>query len=705
LNEKNKLKFFKEKKKTSYFIRAGLSCRPDSFEVAAREIMDVLGYWTYEEGLRYYVPYQFSFGDDGSIGRPFIAPSKHIHPEVQPIQAPVKILARSAERTGRKGSGHRESPNDFGSKLSAVAEATLGASSPLPSPIFHPAPVSSTKKDTYRSSRNRGGERGGVEVSSARSAGAGNSGSGKGAKVEPKKGKSGKRDPETDFLDSLLAEQNKTGVQFKRSSSKSPPLLAPTENSRKSSVASQASQAEKKRLNLKDMVRQRNEEKKNAARFVVQKKPNRPVIHMDVVDSPKQGLMTVERVGQDGRVQGIQGGRINEGSAATLFTTRQQGTPGTSIKTETVDGDDRKSSEINYQITSICIELFEAKVARGEMTMEDAMALAIQEWLRREEAKEKANTSVQDGVSQEGSESSGSSVYLDRYQKLKSEKPELLKAAVDEVLASTYMDPTMGLDELKAFRERERKTNFPELKRQTWITMCTNFYKHYSDKVIIQNTTPITNPVRFYEHVLRDFLAQSMSHFLSDMEKARVFTKYPPGKMPLVLIAYQEDGHDIFPKLRIPITFERMVEAGFVPPNPELFNPYGKPVLAYALFWSLSENFSLFGSFFAPNEGQNGHNYTWVAFDRSEDITTILRRPAAVVRAPLTMTPGRTVNFDGDGVASDVVMMEREEADNGDEGVMKGWSHDSSIMVSTEVLTPSFMASFAKDALAAIPKH
>lgn len=163
----------------------------------------------------------------------------------------------------------------------------------------------------------------------------------------------------------------------------------------------------------------------------------------------------------------------------------------------------------------------------------------------------------------------------------------------------------------------------------------------------------------YYEALLKQCVAEAMTEKVTEMDKAGIFKKYDPQVSPMVMCTFQRHLADLLPKADMIISMDELIKAKLAPANARMFNPFGKKLVAYAMFWSFNLKFNLFGAFYRcekKSDGSDGGlNYYWVMYDRtSNDIQSILDTSISIVKDPVTVNDFTSIEIGYDGISSDV---------------------------------------------------
>jgi hypothetical protein len=194
---------------------------------------------------------------------------------------------------------------------------------------------------------------------------------------------------------------------------------------------------------------------------------------------------------------------------------------------------------------------------------------------------------------------------------------------------------------MQKLRDFELSITDHEINAEAWRGLCKAAYSRFgADRKILSKGVPITNPIKYYEEVLKQYVAQSMANTITDMDRSGVFTKYDPQVRPLAVTCYQRHFADLFPNAEIIADMSSLIDNGFVPKNASKMNIFGTELVAYAVFWSLAFNFNLFGAFFRGSGG--AYNYHWIVYDRiNQDIDEIIG-PADDIIMETVVPPNNT---------------------------------------------------------------
>lgn len=223
-----------------------------------------------------------------------------------------------------------------------------------------------------------------------------------------------------------------------------------------------------------------------------------------------------------------------------------------------------------------------------------------------------------------------------------------------EYVEKCLHDP-IYLKSASMLRDFDEKMGDSDLNRRGWESMCKVIYDKFSDKVQISIQSNVTNPVVFYEEILKQYMAQAFINTLVAMDGAKVFDKYDPQTEPLVIGSFQKDIGDIFPHVEYVFPLQKLIEEKIVPRNAGEFTPFGKKPLAFGLFWGYGSSFSLFGAFYRDPDNHTSYNYYWVVYNRIlEDIDTILRGALNIVKEPVVIENETSVDFNREGEVRDI---------------------------------------------------
>lgn len=413
-----------------------------------------------------------------------------------------------------------------------------------------------------------------------------------------------------------------------------------------------AAEANKTKI-LKEKLRQAKEDRRNPKR----------VIHMEVIPPTSRTHPEHPQHAQPKRVH----------SPETLVEKSGTTKPGLSV------------DEMKLKIGQIILTKYQDKVIRGELTMETAVEMAclelnndptmlfsVQE-LGSNEKKTESEKAIDQAelvnmLLKPGSEGADAAqlVSLDsefREYQLKARMRdstkegllvedasdtfmEMVKNARISVISMVdhFMEDPRYMETVVKIQEFEKIMAHSEINNQAWRSMCLVIHKRFKDKVKIAIDRPVTNPIKFYEEILKQFVAQSMINMLTDMDLSGVFEKYDPKTQPLVITSFQKHVADLFPKIELILPLDQMVKHGLAPKNASQFNPFGKEILAFGMFWSYSVTFNLYGAFFRDGSTTKpGYNYYWVVYDRlGENIDTILA-PVKSITKPIVVTGSKIV--------------------------------------------------------------
>lgn len=336
---------------------------------------------------------------------------------------------------------------------------------------------------------------------------------------------------------------------------------------------------------------------------------------------------------------------------------------------------------------------YEERVANGEMTIDEAIARATTE---QDSSDDEEKLMADDDPMTK-------LINREQMVNLLMREKEVAKDFIDHTsndVERCLADDT-HLEVMINLRDFEKSLEDNELNHEAWLSMCKLVYARFSSKVILNKGVPITQPTKFYEEVLKQYVAQSMIQSITEMDQAGVFDRYDPKVKPLAVTCYQRHIADLFPKTEIVVEMSKLIANGFAPKDVSKLDVFGTPLVAYGIFWSFAFNFNLFGAFFRAADG--GYNYYWVVYDRiNEDIDCIVGLPRRIVK--------ETVNIGADEKdGSNSVHIQREtiseqgldgEVIKSPVGVELGSSaklHDSMHVDAEAVLNPEFRQAYTEE--------
>lgn len=120
------------------------------------------------------------------------------------------------------------------------------------------------------------------------------------------------------------------------------------------------------------------------------------------------------------------------------------------------------------------------------------------------------------------------------------------------------------------------------------------------------------SPEDFYQQMLQSLVIQLFLGAAREMEDNGVFEIFDG--LPLVICSFQKKVDDCLPVIDGVLPAYKLHERGLIPDNYDIFNPFGKDVLAYGLFYSFKLDINFFVTFFR-NEGTHVTYYSSL-FDR-----------------------------------------------------------------------------------------
>ena len=434
-----------------------------------------------------------------------------------------------------------------------------------------------------------------------------------------KKGKTAKpKDADLELLDALIA-QNAKLVQ--------PPVVAKV-------TPPKASTGPKKKL--KDILR----EKREAANSTMAKKIDHAIKTRD--SQPEK----VAKFVADKRAKESETGDKSKMIKITRETL-ERFKRATTAKTDTVKayaqvGD--KKFPINTNVyscdkTEYLLSKYEDRVANGEMTIEEAIAKATAG--RDSDDEEQPLMEDDDPWTKLLNREQIVNLLLEKNDEADMARgPEF--AAIKRDMGKLFTNITMEMvdhclnsntyiDTMVKLHDFEFGMTDSDLNYVAWKSMCEVVYSRYSSKVIMHKGVPITNPVRFYEEVLKQYIAQSMINSITDMDKAGVFERYDPKVRPMAVTCFQRHIADLFPKSEIVVDMTKLIDNGFAPKDLGKLDIFNRPLVAYGIFWSFAFNFNLLGAFFRADDG--GYNYYWITYDRiNDDIDNIVGLPRKLIK-------------------------------------------------------------------------
>lgn len=245
---------------------------------------------------------------------------------------------------------------------------------------------------------------------------------------------------------------------------------------------------------------------------------------------------------------------------------------------------------------------------------------------------------------------------------------DIIKLDIFEHFMSTpqYLETIVGLRKFEQSLEGENLS-------RTWLAMCNIVCIRYGSRYRINNQRAglIGEPAvdfrsetlreRYYEEVLKQYIAETMINRITELDEAGIFAKHDPKTNPVAVCCFQKHIADLFPKTSVLISMNKLIEAGLAPKNAAQFSPFGKELVAYGMFWSYNYNFNLFGSFYRCDrrkDGEHGgYNYYWVIYNRlNENIDDLLLPSMSQVKEPVKLEGDIPVEIDHDGLTSKVTM-------------------------------------------------
>lgn len=171
--------------------------------------------------------------------------------------------------------------------------------------------------------------------------------------------------------------------------------------------------------------------------------------------------------------------------------------------------------------------------------------------------------------------------------------------------------------------EFERNLPHKQVNTSAWKNMSELMYKNFKHRTISLDGVLITDPIPFYQEMLKQYVGQGMVNAFTDYFNRGVFDKFKPEETPLVFFSCQKDYADIFPEIDMIVSLKHLIAHRLAPNNAMSFNPYGTKLLGFAIFWSFSFDFNLFGGFFRSDDGRI--QLYWIVYKRlTENMDEIL---------------------------------------------------------------------------------
>lgn len=162
--------------------------------------------------------------------------------------------------------------------------------------------------------------------------------------------------------------------------------------------------------------------------------------------------------------------------------------------------------------------------------------------------------------------------------------------------------------------EFERNLPHKKVNASAWEAMCGLMYKKFNHKTLVKEGVPITEPTKFYEEMLKQYVGQGLVNAFEDYLQRGIFNDFKPEENPMVFFSVQKDYADVFPELDMIVSLRHLIAHKLVPSNAMSFNPFKQSLLGFAVFWSFSFDFNLFGGFFRSTEGKI--NFYWIVYKR-----------------------------------------------------------------------------------------
>jgi hypothetical protein len=187
----------------------------------------------------------------------------------------------------------------------------------------------------------------------------------------------------------------------------------------------------------------------------------------------------------------------------------------------------------------------------------------------------------------------------------------------------------------------ERNLPHKEVNTGAWLSMCKLVHQKFKHKTITKYGKPVTDSVEFYQEMLKQYVGQGMLHAFDDYIRRGIFDKFKPDDTPLAFFSIQKDFSDVFPEIDMIVSLKHLIAHNLAPHNAAEFNPFNNNLLGFAIFWSFSFDFNLFGGFFRSPEGKL--NFYWINYNRlTESVNELLTtkqvkdlRDAEVKREPI----------------------------------------------------------------------
>jgi hypothetical protein len=279
---------------------------------------------------------------------------------------------------------------------------------------------------------------------------------------------------------------------------------------------------------------------------------------------------------------------------------------------------------------------YQELVHNGQMTIEEAIERAF---LGKDVGEELDSSSLKNPLSVDPIDEllERERLFDNNYPADQARGPEFIalkqesarNATIDMVDVALETKPHLII--MNNYRNYELSLLDHEANLVAWSGLCKVAYSRFGgSRKMMNKGVPLTNPIKYYEAVLKQYMAQSIAKTISDMDRSGVFVKYDPTVRPLAVTCFQQNFVDLFPHAEIVADMSNLIDNGFVPKDVSKLNIFNGELVCYALFWSLSFNFNLFGAFFRGTGGV--YNYHWIVYDRiNQDIDGIIGPVDAIV--------------------------------------------------------------------------
>ena len=366
---------------------------------------------------------------------------------------------------------------------------------------------------------------------------------------------------------------------------------------------------------------------------------------------------------------------------------REDGTKTTMVKV-TREALERFKLATTTGNTEYLFNKYEERVANGKMTIDEAIAKAT---AGQDSSDDEDNKLLDDDDPMTKMLNREQLLSLLSEKQAGKQSTEKTMTMVDRCLATD--DCLKGLLQLRDF---ESTMTDGELNSVAWTSMCKLVYLRFNSKIIIQNNKPITQPVKFYEEVLKQYVAQSMIQSITDMGLGGVFKKYDPAVKPLAVTCVQRNIADLFPKMEIVVEMSKLVANGFAPKDASQLDVFGTPLVAYGIFWSFAFNFNLFGAFFRAADG--GYNYYWVVYDRiTEDIDGIVGLPRKIVKETVNIGADEKDGSNSVHISHQTLREEGFDPQRTSVELGSSTSLETALQVDASVLNPEFRQNYTDE--------